>query len=70
VPTRTLVELLHIVAGLAATVLIVRLAAWGYPLARETFYLIGWVAGLAVVLMGLRPLRKAWRIDQRQRGHD
>lgn len=64
-PTRTLVELLHILAGLVATVLIVRLAAWGYPLARDTFHAIGWFAGGAVVVMGIAPLRKAWRIDRR-----
>ncbi|SOB87454.1 hypothetical protein SAMN06297144_2586 [Sphingomonas guangdongensis] len=69
-PSRTLVELLHIAAGLVATVLIVRLAAWGYPLARGTFNALGWVAGAAVMLMGMGPLRKAWRIDQRRREHD
>ncbi|WP_326523401.1 hypothetical protein [Sphingomonas sp.] len=65
-PVRTLVELLHIAAGLAATALIVAVAAWAYPLARREFEFAGWVAAGIVVILGLGPLRRAWGIDRRR----
>ena len=66
-PKQTLIELLHIVAGLLATAVIVETASWAYPLARATIAAVGWVAAVAVVLMGIPPLRKAWAIDRRRR---
>ena len=65
-PKQTLIELLHILAGLAATALITQVAAWAYPLARDTITIVGWVAAVAVVLMGIPPLRRAWAIDRRR----
>jgi len=68
VPVRTLVELLHIAAGLMATALIVAVATWSYPLGRETIRLVGWATAVAVVAMGVGPLRRAWTADRgRQR---
>ena len=65
-PKQTLIELLHILAGLLATALIVQIAAWAYPLARDTITMVGWVAAAAVAGMGIPPLRKAWAIDHRR----
>ena len=66
-PTRTLVELLHLLAGLAATALIVRLSIWAYPLGRDVIAATGWVSAAIVVLMGIGPLRRAWAADRRER---
>jgi hypothetical protein len=66
VPRRTLAELLHLAAGLALTVLIFRLAAWSYPLGRETIGLVGWGAAVVVLAMAIDPLRRAWAADRRQ----
>lgn len=62
-PLRTLVEILHIVAGLAATVLIVELSAWGYPLGARVIWFIGGIAALVVLAMGVGPVRRAWAAD-------
>ncbi|URW76121.1 hypothetical protein M9980_02495 [Sphingomonas donggukensis] len=67
-PSRTLTELFHIVAGLAATVAIVAVAAWAYPLARHEIRVVGWMAAAIVVAMGVRPLRRAWAVDHQERG--
>ena len=67
-PTRTLVELLHLAAGLAATVLIVRLSAWAYPLGRGVIEATGWVSAAIVLAMAVPPLRRAWAIDCAERG--
>jgi len=67
-PLRTLVEALHVVAGLAATVAVAAVCAWGYPQATATIW---WVAGVAFVIvaaMGVYPLRTAWRADRARRG--
>jgi type IV secretory pathway TrbD component len=61
---RVLVEVVHIVAGLAAAVLIASAAAWSYPLARSDIWLVAFVAMALVVLMGLGPLRRAFAIDR------
>jgi hypothetical protein len=60
----TFTELLHIAAGAAFTVLIFKGAAWAYPLGRDTIELIGWACVIAVVVMGLRPLRRAIAADR------
>ena len=69
-PVRTLIELLHIAAGLMATALITAVGAWAYPLGGDTIRLVGWCAGAAVVLMGIGPLRRAWTIDRGGRDDD
>lgn len=60
----TLTEVLHIAAGLALTALIFKGAAWAYPLGRDTIYVVGWLTALAVVLMGIGPLRRALSADR------
>lgn len=69
-PRRTLIELLHIAAGLVATALITKLAAWSYPLGGETIEIIGWCCAGIVMVMGLEPLRTAWARDRGGRPSD
>ncbi|MHA6722233.1 hypothetical protein [Sphingomonas sp. RS2018] len=61
---RVLVEVLHIAIGLAAAALIVATAVWAYPLARHEIETTGWVAAVIIVLLGIRPLLAAYRIDR------
>ena len=68
---RTLIELLHIAAGLAATALIASLAVWAVPAAGRTIWWVAYASMIVVVFMGIRPLRLAWardRADARKRG--
>ena len=61
---RVLIEVLHIVVGLLAALLIASLAAWSYPLARNDIWLVTYVAMAAVVLMGIGPIRRAYAEDR------
>ena len=61
---RTLVETLHIAAGLMATALVVSIAAWAYPLGRDTIHLVGWIAAAGVLGAGVKPLTRAWNDDR------
>jgi len=61
---RTLYELLHIAAGLVGTALLASGAAWGVPGARYDIWLVAYIAMAVVALMGVRPLRLAWRADR------
>lgn len=63
-PVRTLAEILHIVAGLAATWLIVALSAWGYPPGAGTIRIVGMAAAVIVAAMGVGPVRRAWGQDR------
>jgi hypothetical protein len=62
--TRTLVEALHIIGGLAAAVAITWIAAWSYPLGWDVIWWCGAGAMVATLLMGIGPLRRAWREDK------
>ena len=53
-----------IVAGLIAAVLIAAAAAWSYPRATDDIWLVTLVAMVLVVLMGVRPIRRAYAIDR------
>jgi hypothetical protein len=53
---RVLIEVLHIVVGLFAAMLIAALAAWSYPLARQDIWWVAFAAMIAVVVMGLGPM--------------
>ncbi len=64
---RVLIEILHLVSGLAAAALIAALAAWSYPLAKADIWLVAMVAMVAVAAMGVGPLKRAWRADQAER---
>ena len=61
---RVLIEVLHIVAGLIAAVLIATAAAWSYPRATDDIWLVTWVVMAAVLAMGIGPIRKAYEVDR------
>ena len=62
----TLVELLHIAAGLAAAAALTSAVVWAYPLGRVAIWCCGAAAMVAVAVMGLAPLNRA-RAADRQR---
>ena len=64
---RVLIEVIHIIAGLAAAALIAALAAWSYPLARFDVWLVAGCAMVAIVAMGVNPLRRAAGEDAAER---
>jgi membrane protein implicated in regulation of membrane protease activity len=64
-PRRTLVELLHLLFGILATVVLASLASWSVPNARDSIALVAWVVVAVVVVMGIQPLRRAWVRDHR-----
>ena len=66
-PRHTLIEVLHIAIGLATTALIVAAASWAYPLARWEMRVTGIVCAIAVVLLGIGPVRRAWSRDRAER---
>ncbi|RYD54230.1 MAG: hypothetical protein EOP60_08215 [Sphingomonadales bacterium] len=61
---RVLIEVLHIAVGLAAAVLVGSLSAWAYPLARQDIWLVTYLAMIAIVAMGIGPLRRAYAVDR------
>lgn len=61
---RTLLELLHIIAGVLTTGLFATLAAWSVPNAADSIWVVAWVAVAVVIFMGIAPLRKAWDADR------
>ena len=65
---RTLIELLHILAGLVVAVAAAKAVAWSYPLGAEVAWWCGGGAMLATILMGIGPLRRAWATDHERRG--
>ena len=65
---RVLIEVLHILVGLGAAVLIASLAAWSYPLAKHDIWLVTYVAMGLVVLMGVGPIRRAYAEDKAKLG--
>ena len=60
---QTTIEVLHILAGLAAAVAMTWAAAWSYPLGWDVIWWCGAAAMVATVLMGVGPLRRARRLD-------
>ncbi|WP_333573028.1 hypothetical protein [Sphingomonas sp.] len=61
---RVLIEVLHIIAGLLAAMVIASLAAWSYRRATNDIWLVAYVAMVAVVVMGIGPLRRAYAEDR------
>lgn len=61
---RVLIEVLHIVVGIFAAMLIAALASWSYPLAKNDIWLVTYAAMVAVVLMGVGPIRRAHDEDR------
>lgn len=60
-----LVELLHILAGLAGALALTALFAWAYPQGHDVIWACGMAAMGAVVLMGIGPMRRAARAERR-----
>ncbi len=60
----TLVEALHVLAGLVAAVAITWTAAWSYPLGWDVIWWCGIGAMVATLVMGIGPLRRAWMQDK------
>jgi len=60
---RTLIEGLHVVAGLIAAWAVTAASAWAYPLGWRVIWWCGAAGALATLLMGIGPLRRAWAID-------
>nr|WP_211091153.1 hypothetical protein [Sphingomonas sp. S2M10] len=59
-----MIEVIHIVVGLIAAVVIASLAAWSYRRATHDIWLVAYVAMVAVVAMGIGPLRRAYAEDR------
>lgn len=67
---RTLVEVLHIALGMGGAGVIASLEAWSLPHSAPVIWRVALVAMAAVALMGVRPLRLAWRADRDDRRVD
>ncbi len=63
---RLLIEVIHIALGLGAAVLIAWAAAWSYPRATDDIWLVAYACMVAVVLMGMGPVRRAYAIDRKR----
>lgn len=65
---RTLIELLHIAAGVIGTAVIAYGAVWALPHAASPIWEVACGMMAVIVLMGLPSLRLAWRADLARRG--
>ena len=61
---RVLIEVVHVVIGLVAASLMAAAAAWSYPRATGDIWLVAGACMVAVVLMGINPVRRAYQIDR------
>ncbi|WP_010186536.1 hypothetical protein [Sphingomonas sp. PAMC 26605] len=61
---RTLIELLHIAAGLLGAAVIAYGAVWALPHAASPIWEVALGMMAVIVLMGLPPLRLAWRAQR------
>jgi hypothetical protein len=61
---RVLIETIHIAVGLIAAAAIAWAAAWSYPRATNDIWLVAYACMVAVVVMGVGPLRKAYAADK------
>ena len=64
---RTLYEIIHILAGIFGAALMARIASWAVPLARHDIWLVSYAAMIAIFIMGLPLLKKAWLADAEMR---
>jgi hypothetical protein len=64
---RTVIELLHVAAGLMAAAAIAGTVAGADPLGREVIWWCGAAAQAATLAMAVGPLRRAWAADQSAR---
>lgn len=67
---RTFIELVHIAAGIVTTTVFASGAVWALPHAADTIWAVAYGVIVVVVLMGIRPLRLAWRADHDDRPAD
>lgn len=65
---RTLIELLHIAAGVIGAAVIAYGAVWSLPHAASPIWEVAFGMMVVIVLMGLPSLRLAWRADRARRG--
>jgi hypothetical protein len=61
---RTLIELLHIAAGVIGAAVIANGAVWALPHAEGPIWEVACGMIVVVVLMGVKPLRLALRADR------
>tara|TARA_B100000678_G_scaffold268333_1_gene254525 strand:- start:161 stop:376 length:216 start_codon:yes stop_codon:yes gene_type:complete len=61
---RVLIEILYIVAGLGAAMLLGWLSAWSYPRAHHDIWLVTGVSMVIVVALGMGSLVRAFRADR------
>ena len=61
---RALIELLHLLFGLALTFALFSAAAWAYPIGGGTIMAVGWGTMAAVLAMGVGPLVRASAQDR------
>ena len=61
---KTILQLLHILFGVAAAACLSALGVWSVPNAADTIRIIGYVAMVVVVVMGIPPLLRAWSEDR------
>ncbi|QIG82008.1 hypothetical protein G5C33_16885 [Sphingosinithalassobacter tenebrarum] len=59
-----MIEALHIIAGLLATVVIAWIAAWSYVPGERDIWITAVAAMAAVIAMGVNPMRRAWAADK------
>ena len=62
---RTLVELLHLVIGVAGAAVLAYGATWSLPHARDTIWAVMFGVMAVVVAMSIRPLLAAAKADRR-----
>ena len=61
---RSLIELFHLVLGVAVTAALFEAAAWAYPIGAGTILGVGWATTAVVLAMALAPLVRAWRAER------
>ena len=62
-----MIELVHIAAGIAATLALTKVAAWAYPWGRETIWWVGAAMVLVVTVMWVGALRRAGVLEHEGR---
>lgn len=67
---RTIVELAHMVIGVAGAAVLANGAIWSLPHAAGTIWPIAYGVMAVAVAMGIRPLLAAWRADRDGRRRD
>jgi Na+/proline symporter len=61
---RTAIELVHVLIGLGVTWIVADLAAWSYPTGRHGVWWVAYGVMAVLVVLGIAPLRAAWRRDR------